>query len=42
MPFTIATSVHSAVIIKKSRVISCVQPMTGGARAQQVVNNLKT
>ena len=41
MPFTIATPVHSELIIKKSRFIGCVQPMTDRASAQQVVNVLK-
>ncbi|MGK5081107.1 IMPACT family protein [Janthinobacterium sp. HLX7-2] len=41
MPFTIATPVHSELIIKKSRFIGCVQPMTDRASAQQVVNSLK-
>ena len=41
MPFTIATAVHSELIIKKSRFIGCVQPMTDRASAQQVVNDLK-
>ena len=41
MPFTIATTVHSELIIKKSRFIGCVQPMTDRASAQQVVNDLK-
>ena len=41
MPFTIASPVHSELIIKKSRFIGCVQPMTDRASAQQVVNGLK-
>ena len=41
MPFTIAAPVHSELIIKKSRFIGCVQPMTDRATAQQVVNALK-
>lgn len=41
MPFTIAAPVHSELIIKKSRFIGCVQPMTDRASAQQVVNALK-
>ncbi len=41
MPFTIAAPVHSELIIKKSRFIGCVQPMTDRASAQQVVNGLK-
>ena len=40
MPSTIATLVHSELIIKKSRFIGCVQPMTDRASAQQVVNGL--
>ena len=41
MPFTIAAPVHSELIIKKSRFIGCVQPMTDRASAQQIVNGLK-
>ncbi|MFM2086834.1 MAG: hypothetical protein RLZZ237_1703 [Pseudomonadota bacterium] len=41
MPSTIATPVHSELIIKKSRFIGCVQPMTDRAAAQQVVYGLK-
>lgn len=41
MPYTIAASVHSELIIKKSRFIGCVQPMTDRAAAQQIVNDLK-
>src|SRR5450830_1020478 len=41
MPSTIATPVHSELIIKKSRFIGCVQPMTYRAATQQVVNSLK-
>ena len=41
MPFTIAAPVHSELIIKKSRFIGCVQPMTDRASAQQVVHDLK-
>ena len=41
MPYTIAAPVHSELIIKKSRFIGCVQPMTDRATAQQIVNGLK-
>eukprot|EP01030_Chromulinospumella_sphaerica_P020354 gene20354-20266_t len=40
MPYSIATPVHSELIIKKSRFIACVQPMTDRAAAQKVVADL--
>jgi uncharacterized YigZ family protein len=40
MPFSIATPVHSELLIKKSRFIACVQPMTDRAAAQKVVAEL--
>ncbi|MFL6676557.1 MAG: IMPACT family protein [Massilia sp.] len=41
MPHTIAAAVHSELLIKKSRFISCVQPMADRAGAQQVVAELR-
>ena len=40
MSQTLATPVHSELIIKKSRFIGCVQPMTDRASAQAVVDAL--
>lgn len=40
MPQTINTAVHHELLIKKSRFISCVQPMTDRASAQKVVAEL--
>jgi uncharacterized YigZ family protein len=40
MPYTIATAVHSDLLIKKSRFITCVQPMSDRAAAQKVVAQL--
>lgn len=40
MPYSIAGPVHSELIIKKSRFIACVQPMTDRAAAQKVVAEL--
>lgn len=40
MPYSIASPVHSELIIKKSRFIACVQPMTDRAAAQKVVAEL--
>ncbi|HNE98916.1 YigZ family protein [Thauera sp.] len=37
MPLTLAAPVHSELIIKKSRFIGCVQPMSDRAGAQTVV-----
>ena len=41
MPYTVKTSVHSDLLIKKSRFIGCVQPMTDRAGAQAVVQALR-
>ena len=40
MPQTIITAVHHELLIKKSRFIACVQPMTDRAAAQKVVAGL--
>lgn len=40
MPQTLATPVHSELIIKKSRFIGCVQPAANRAQAQEVVEQL--
>ena len=40
MPQTITTAVHSDLLIKKSRFITCVQPMSDRAAAQKVVAEL--
>lgn len=40
MPQTLASPVHSEIIIKKSRFIGCVQPMRDRASAQAVVDAL--
>lgn len=40
MPQTINTAVHFELLIKKSRFIACVQPMTDRATAQKVVAEL--
>ena len=40
MPNTLATAAHSELIIKKSRFIGCVQPMTDRAAAQAAVDAL--
>src|SRR5574343_522209 len=40
MPNTLATAARSELIIKKSRFIGCVQPMTDRAAAQAVVDAL--
>ncbi len=42
MPQTITTAVHSELLIKKSRFITCVQPMSDRASAQKVVAELWT
>lgn len=42
MPQTILTAVHHELLIKKSRFIACVQPMTDRAAAQKVVAELKS
>ena len=41
MPHTLKSAVHSELIIKKSRFIGCVQPMTDRASAQVVVDGLR-
>ena len=41
MPHTLKSTVHSELIIKKSRFIGCVQPMTDRASAQAVVDALR-
>ncbi|MBA5690343.1 IMPACT family protein [Rugamonas apoptosis] len=41
MPATLAAPAHSELLIKKSRFIACVQPMTDRTAAQQVVADLK-
>ena len=41
MPYTVKTSVHCDLLIKKSRFIGCVQPMTDRAGAQAVVQALR-
>jgi uncharacterized YigZ family protein len=40
MPQTIITAVHHELLMKKSRFIACVQPMTDRAAAQKVVAGL--
>jgi len=40
MPQTINTAIHHELLIKKSRFIACVQPMTDRASAQKVVAEL--
>jgi uncharacterized YigZ family protein len=42
MPQTIISAVHHELLIKKSRFIACVQPMTDRAAAQKVVAELWT
>ena len=41
MPHTLKSAVHSELIIKKSRFIGCVQPMTDRVSAQVVVDGLR-
>jgi uncharacterized YigZ family protein len=41
MPQTLRTAVHSDLIIKKSRFMGCVQPMSDRASAQAVVEQLR-
>ena len=41
MPYTLAAPAHSELIIKKSRFIGCVQPMSDRASAQAVVDALR-
>ncbi|EEF25575.1 conserved hypothetical protein, partial [Ricinus communis] len=40
MPQTLNTAVHHELLIKKSRFIACVQPMTDRASAQKIVDGL--
>ncbi|WP_043479955.1 IMPACT family protein [Janthinobacterium sp. HH01] len=40
MPYSIAAAVHSELLIKKSRFIACVQPMSDRSAAQKVVAEL--
>ncbi|KAB2966998.1 YigZ family protein [Zoogloea sp.] len=42
MPQTLAAPAHSELLIKKSRFIGCVQPMTDRASAQRTVAALKS
>lgn len=41
MPQTLSSAAHSEILIKKSRFIACVQPVTDRAAAQQVVAGLR-
>nr|WP_263596006.1 YigZ family protein [Microbacterium caowuchunii] len=41
MPFTLATPVHSEQVIKKSRFIGCVEPVTGREQAIARVSELR-
>ena len=41
MPYTLPTSVHSELLIRKSRFIGCVQPVAGRAEALAVVAALR-
>ena len=41
MPYTLTSPVHHELLIKKSRFIACVQPMTDRASAQAVVASLR-
>ena len=41
MPHTLKSAVHSELVIKKSRFIGCVQPMSDRASAQAVVEQLR-
>ncbi|SFM84981.1 IMPACT family protein [Rugamonas rubra] len=41
MSYTIAAAGHHELLIKKSRFIACVQPMTDRAAAQQIVAGLR-
>jgi len=42
MAFTLAQAVHSELVIRKSRFIGCVQPVTGRPQAQVVVDALRS
>jgi uncharacterized YigZ family protein len=41
MPFSLATQVHHELVIKKSRFIACVEPVSGREEAQARVAQLK-
>ncbi|MBS0343600.1 MAG: YigZ family protein [Proteobacteria bacterium] len=41
MAFTLARTVHSELLIKKSRFIGCVQPVDGRPQAQAIVDALR-
>jgi uncharacterized YigZ family protein len=41
MALTLARPVHSELLIRKSRFIGCVQPVSGRAQAQEVVQRLR-
>lgn len=41
MPFSLAAPVHSALVIKKSRFIGCVQSVASRAEAQDIVASLR-
>lgn len=41
MPKTLATPVHCDIVIKKSRFVGCVQPVTDRAQAQAIVAALR-
>lgn len=41
MALTLARPVHSELLIRKSRFLGCVQPVTGRAEAQEVVARLR-
>ena len=41
MPYTLPTSVHSELLIRKSRFIGCVQPVAGRAEALAIVAALR-
>lgn len=42
MPQSIATAIHCELIIKKSRFLGCVQPVTDRSMAQDIVARLRT
>src|SRR3569833_3543402 len=41
MSMTLARAVHSELLIKKSRFLACVQPVSGRSEAQAVVATLR-
>ena len=41
MPLTLAAPVHSELLVKKSRFIGCVQPVSGRAEAVAIVEGLR-